>query len=377
MTAKEVYAQSSDIKARTYLEYRKDMKRKAIAELEFLPFLERILSNRYSEQVRVQKHGGDAELWFLSSGGVTREPDYRAEWGDKSLLYEFQYAEKGDLKYFDFKLSKVGKKKGGKRNPHKDREFFYVVKPEGKYTFVEPEWIMDKGEEGSVPAWGSRRAYRVRCDDFMPLLEDGGEDMAEVVNAINDKQTLLDFQHEFLDLEAERLSRRLQQAVDEKELLQVAPDNLCGLYEVCYLLDKIGKSPDNPGAWMVYLISFFRSDMGATEFAHFMFVLDFIYFKCESLQGDEQRTVTETVHNAKAFVARYPCCDGLFSKEPETSPLEETRCMIFAVNLLEDLTQHIAVKMKADIKKIEKIFQHIQNIDQIAKKIRDSGFSQG
>ena len=36
---KTIYAQSSDIKSRTYLEYRKDMKQKAIAELEVLPWL--------------------------------------------------------------------------------------------------------------------------------------------------------------------------------------------------------------------------------------------------------------------------------------------------------------------------------------------------
>ena len=36
---KTVYAQSSDIKSRTYLEYRKDMKQKAIAELEVLSWL--------------------------------------------------------------------------------------------------------------------------------------------------------------------------------------------------------------------------------------------------------------------------------------------------------------------------------------------------
>jgi len=34
LDAKTTYAQSSDIKSRTYLEYRRDMKRKAIAELE-------------------------------------------------------------------------------------------------------------------------------------------------------------------------------------------------------------------------------------------------------------------------------------------------------------------------------------------------------
>ena len=38
--AKLIYAQSSDIKARTYIEYRKDMKKKAIAELEIKEWLE-------------------------------------------------------------------------------------------------------------------------------------------------------------------------------------------------------------------------------------------------------------------------------------------------------------------------------------------------
>lgn len=38
--AKLVYAQSSDIKARSYIEYRKDMKKKAIAELEIKEWLD-------------------------------------------------------------------------------------------------------------------------------------------------------------------------------------------------------------------------------------------------------------------------------------------------------------------------------------------------
>jgi hypothetical protein len=39
------YAKSSDIKGRTYLEYRRDMKRKAIAELEALQWVERIITS--------------------------------------------------------------------------------------------------------------------------------------------------------------------------------------------------------------------------------------------------------------------------------------------------------------------------------------------
>ena len=44
--AKTIYAQSSDIKSRTYLEYRRDMKQKAIAELEILPWLRKKIQRR-------------------------------------------------------------------------------------------------------------------------------------------------------------------------------------------------------------------------------------------------------------------------------------------------------------------------------------------
>jgi hypothetical protein len=40
LDGKTIYAQSSDIKSRTYLEYRRDMKKKAIGELEVLEWLE-------------------------------------------------------------------------------------------------------------------------------------------------------------------------------------------------------------------------------------------------------------------------------------------------------------------------------------------------
>jgi len=47
MDAKTIYAQSSDIKSRTYLEYRKDMKKKAITELEVFDWLKSKLSILY------------------------------------------------------------------------------------------------------------------------------------------------------------------------------------------------------------------------------------------------------------------------------------------------------------------------------------------
>ena len=53
---KAVYAQSSDIKSRTYLEYRRDMKKKAIAELEVKEWFEKKLKQMHdTNQVTVKK----------------------------------------------------------------------------------------------------------------------------------------------------------------------------------------------------------------------------------------------------------------------------------------------------------------------------------
>jgi hypothetical protein len=56
------------------------MKRKAIAELEILEWLEDKIKKLYpGKQVKVYKSGGDKFLWFLRQGGITREPDFIAE----------------------------------------------------------------------------------------------------------------------------------------------------------------------------------------------------------------------------------------------------------------------------------------------------------
>ena len=104
-----IYAQSSDIKSRTYLEYRKDMKQKAIAELEILPWLNQQVIKK-SNQAYVEKYGGDKFIWFLRKGGISREPDFIIKHINKEDEYiEFQYT-KEKLKAYDFKISKIAPK---------------------------------------------------------------------------------------------------------------------------------------------------------------------------------------------------------------------------------------------------------------------------
>lgn len=359
------------------------MKKKAIAELEVLPFLEEVLKRRQGDNdLWVSKHGGDAELWFHSSGtGVTGTPDYLAQWGDEEsqtnkFLYEFQLVEESNsLQFFDFKVSKVGKKqRGGQRIPYSDREFFYVVKDKAQYAFITPQWITDNGEVGGVPAWGNRSAYRVRRDLFLPRLIDGGADLEQIVAIVNDKNFLLEFQAEFLEREKCELSHELQQVVDEDRLLKIVPRTLAGFFRVCLLLDSIGKAPDAPGIWMVYLASFFDNGMKAADFARYLYALDFCYFKCCQVQRNERTVLKCAIEQATAYVGRiFASAEKKgFARDPNEAPIDVLKQILFSINLLEDIRQHAVVNMDIDLPKTTRIFEMVPDVAFWAEMARDA-----
>ena len=113
---------------------------------------------------------------------------------------------------------------------------------------------------------------------------------------VDDKNYLLEFQSEIMEQEARRLSRELQQVVDEERLLSIVPRTLEGFYRVCFLLDRIVKQPDAPGVWLVYLMSFFNDAMSAVDLARYIYALDFLYFKCRSVQKNERIALGKRHH---------------------------------------------------------------------------------
>lgn len=373
-SAKVTYAQSSDIKARSFFQYRMDMKKKAIAELEFLPYLQSILRQQFKDsQLGVSKSGGDAKVWFARDGKVTREPDYECIMASgEKLFYEFQYAEATEnLQYFDFKLSKVGRKpKNQSRIPHQDRDFFYVVKPENKYAFVSCEWIMRHGKEGNVPAWGSRRAYRVPKALFLEQCRDGGAELERVITVVDNKNLLLEFQHAFIEAESTKLHHLLQQVVDENKLMKVLPRTLEGFFQVCFLLDKLQKSPDSPGVWLVYLGSFLDSDMNSLDFARFMYALDYVYFKCENLAENEQKSLSTMLSRAKTYIDKHFKTDVQFINDYNAPAIEVIRRLLFATNIWEDIVQDCVATWGMRLDAIKKIFQTIPNVDLMASHIK-------
>ncbi|MBA7492148.1 hypothetical protein ES702_02697 [subsurface metagenome] len=278
LDAKTIYAQSSDIKSRTYLEYRRDMKKKAIAELEVLEWLESKLSGMYPQKdVKVFKAGGDVFLWFLRKGGVSREPDFEAKVGNETIKFEFQYADKIGLSFYDFKVSKVAKKKGKRRIPHPDKKFIYILKPTLQYAIFNSQWILDNGDYGMVPAWRSY-AFRVPKERFEAILQQDAS-LEGIVETMDIKNEFLNFQYDLLDVWRDKLSYLFQSVIDEDKIVKIIPKDFDSFFKVCFVLDNLNKIPENVNLWLIYLLSYINHKISSDKLAKVIYSIDFLYSK--------------------------------------------------------------------------------------------------
>ncbi len=363
--AKTVYAQSSDIKSRTYLEYRKDMKNKAIVELEALDWLPRRLAEHFGvSEVRVEKAGGDAFLWFLRAGGVSRQPDFNAIVGNRRLQIEFQYAEKAGLSFYDFKLSKVGKKsRKTKKRISKNVLFAYIHKPLQKYALLEAAWIMEHGRIGPVPAWGNREAYRVPREIFEAQLRDDPE-LPHLLQRVEVKKALLDFQHAQIRLWQQALQHELERVMDEEELLQWRPKRLSTFFKVCFTLEHLDRTPRNAPLWLVYAGSYLTTLATLEEAAFLAYILDFLYGRIPvgELEAHEGQNLAAAVIALKDFILGKAQPNGAFVSSARMAPLDETRLALFALNLLEDLTQDLIFYYKVALPPIRRIYEWLPDI---------------
>jgi len=361
---KTVYAQSSDIKSRSYLEYRRDMKKKAIAELETAEWLAGKLTSLYGTEVDVSKSGGDAFLWFAPKGAVTGEADFEARYDGVCEKFEFQYADKDDLPFFDFKVSKVGKKAPGeKREPFSDKQFIYIVKSTLQYAIIKPKWIMENGKEAGVPAWGNRTAFRVPNARFKSILTKDAT-LDSLVKTINLKTRLLNFQFDFLRQEEIKLSHLLQSVIDKDAIVKFVPKNLDDFYKVCFIIDKLNETPENASLWFVYVLTFFDDNLTSYDAAKLVYCMDYLYSKI-TLQDNEIAKFTETIESLRCYCRAHQKSDGRFETSLGLSPKEEARNFLFITNLLEDLIQDSIFYYHTPFAPIEKIFGHVKCIDKI------------
>jgi hypothetical protein len=370
LDGKTIYAQSSDIKSRTYLEYRRDMKKKAIAELEVLEWLEAKIKALYlKRQVKVYKSGGDKFLWFLRKGGVSREPDFIAEIGDENIEFEFQYAEKADLEFYDFKVSKVAKNKKGKRQPIENKFFVYIHKPLQKFAIFKPEWIAKNGEYGMVEAWRSY-AFRVPKDKFENLLK-SDTSLKILIERIDAKNLILNFQHNLINISKERFSYLLQSVIDENNIVKIIPKDLDSFFNVCFILDNLNKIPQNASLWLIYLLSYINENNSLEDIFKITYCVDFLYSKIELKTNELVQLVSKT-RELLNHVKKFYKGNGSYISSLKVSPLDETRYALFSINLLEDLIQDMIFYYSVtELEPIRKIYENVEDFEKTSKLIKD------
>ena len=363
LDTKTIYAQSSDIKSRTYLEYRKDMKQKAIAELEVLPWLRQRIKKK-DEKAIVEKFGGDKFIWFLRKGGITREPDFVVQYANKEIKYvEFQYA-KEELNAYDFKISKIAPKDRSlkKRIPKNDTKILYIIKPTYESAILDPAWIVKSAKQTVAPAWGNAPVFRVPKNKFKKVLKKD-RDLKDICQIIDKKIAILDFQHQTIEKEKEKLSYLLQQVIDKEKVLKIMPKSLDGFFKVCFVLNHIEKTPVNANLWLVYLLSFLGQKLNSCELFQLIYSLDFLYPRIE-LKRNELSWLIRGLMRVDKRIGQFVKPDGSFQSDKKIAPLEDTRYSLFVINILEDLIQDVLYYYGDGIKlaPVSKIFQSIAHL---------------
>jgi hypothetical protein len=373
LDGKTIYAQSSDIKARTYLEYRKDMKKKAIVELEVLDWLENKLKELYpGNQIKVYKSGGDKFLWFLRKGGISREPDFIAEIDDKKIEFELQYTEKDNLDYYDFKVSKIIKRRKNKKNqiPIENKFFLFIHKPFLKFAIFTPEWIIKNGEYGMVEAWRSY-AFRVPKEKFEKLLKPD-ETLKRICEIIDAKIVLLNFQHSLIDITKDKLSHILQNVIDENKIVKIIPQDLDSFFKVCFVLDNMNRIPQNANLWLIYLLSYINDNILLEDIFKIVYCIDFLYSKIELKENELNQLITKIKELMKKIQNFYQN-DGSYRSSLTLSPLDETRYALFSINLLEDLIQDMIFYYSvSELKPIKKIYENVGDVGKTYRLIKEA-----
>ncbi|MCS7301228.1 MAG: hypothetical protein NZ556_06710 [Fimbriimonadales bacterium] len=370
-----IYAQTSDIKGRTYLEYRRDMKRKAIAELEALPWIEQVLQHHYRGQsVQVEKSGGDKFLWFLRAGGVSREPDYIANIGEQTQKIEFQYASAEALDFYDFKISKVARQQKKQRIPREDTLFLYVDKPSRKYALLTAEWIHKNAQVGEVAAWRAP-GYRVPANVFRTQLQSDAS-LASLIRKIDAKNTLLDFQHELYEQQKELLKDQIEQAVMEDAEFALVPATSEGFYRACFILSAISRCPKHIETWINKAADFAESVQSLEQAFQAAFCLDYAYFCVPASQELNPTPFIQSINHLCGFVDRtHQPQRGVYS-QGLADACAETRYALFVITVIEDMTQDIlhyrgqSLGSKHRLRPIHKIYQSVKQPLKVAQFIQ-------
>ncbi len=131
------------------------------------------------------------------------------------------------------------------------------------------------------------------------------------------------------------------------------------------------KKPFNARLWLIYLLTFLNQKLNSYELFRLVYSLDFLYSRVE-LKKNELNKLVQALKEIKKQINSFAKDDGSFQSDKNIAPLEETRYSLFAINILEDITQDILFYYEngvIDLKPITRIYQTIPYIEKTFKFI--------
>ena len=121
--------------------------------------------------------------------------------------------------------------------------------------------------------------------------------------------------------------------------------------------------------WIVYALHFFNDKVTSEELYQILYSVDFLYSKA-LLTETELGSLVSFINSVKRKLKDFKRDDVAYRTSKNLSPIEDTRNIIFSINLLEDLTQDILFYYgdeykDIELKPLEKIFENVDGIEQV------------
>ena len=236
---------------------------------------------------------------------------------------------------------------------------------------------MQNSKAAVAAAWGNAAVFRVPETKLKKVSQKDAV-LNKVCSLIDKKIAILDFQHQAIEVEEEKLSHLLQQVVDEERILKIIPKTLDGFFKVCFVLNHIDKIPVNCNLWLIYALSFLNQSLNSYQLFQLIYSLDFLYSKTE-LGQNELGEVVKGLKRIGKVVGDFSKPDGSFRSDKTLAPLDETLYSLFVINILEDLTQDALYYYGGNVglDPITKIYQTVPNVEKTYEFIKSPARKRG
>ncbi len=144
----------------------------------------------------------------------------------------------------------------------------------------------------------------------------------------------------------------------------LSPELIWNIAKICFTLSHFEKTPVNASLWFIYLLSFLSQKLNSYKIFQLIYSLDFLYPKVD-LKDNEITKLAEGINLLHKRLKQFSKPDGSFQSSKTISPLEDTRYSLFAINIIEDLTQDVLFYYgnHLDLKLVSRIYQTIPQID--------------